>query len=47
MKHVAVITKSPSRAQLSTEQIITIVATSLTAIATVLSTVIPIVTGKD
>ena len=47
MKHVCAISKSPGRAQLGTEDIITIVVTSVTAITTLLSTILPLVTNKE
>lgn len=46
MKHVSIISKGPARAQLSTSEILTIVATALSAIATVLAAVVPLIGDK-
>lgn len=46
MKHIAVISRKPDRAQMSTSDILTIIATALSAVATVLAAVIPLMGAK-
>jgi NADH:ubiquinone oxidoreductase subunit F (NADH-binding) len=46
MKHLQVMTKAPHQAGASTVEILTIVATALSALATVLTTVLPLIGGK-
>ena len=46
MKHLNVMTKAPQEASASTAEILTIVATALSALATVLTTVLPLINGK-
>lgn len=45
MKHLQVMTKAPHAAN-DTVQILTIVATALSALATVLTTILPLIGGK-
>lgn len=46
MKHISVTSKGPGRAQLSTSEILTIVATALSAVARVLAAVVPLIGEK-
>lgn len=46
MKHISVISREPARAQLGTTEILTIVATALSAIATVIAAVVPLLGQK-
>ena len=46
MKHISVISKTPANAQMGVGEILTIVATALSALATVLAAVIPLIGEK-
>lgn len=46
MKHMQIISKGPQRAQMNTSDILTIVASVLSAVVAVLSVVAPLVGGK-
>lgn len=46
MKHISVVSRIPARAQLGTVEILTIVATALSAVATVIAAIVPLLGEK-